>query len=63
MSGYFYGKQIPYNYGDSEATAISNDGTTLKLTPPEGYYSGTDKVTATDADFVAGNILETAEVF
>jgi len=63
MSGYFYGKQIPYNYGDSVATAISNDGTTLKLTPPEGYYSGTDKVTATDADFVAGNILETAEIF
>lgn len=63
MRGYFYGKQIPYNYGDSVATAISNDGTTLKLTPPEGYYSGTDKVTTTDADFVAGNILETAEVF
>jgi len=47
---------MPDNEGDNAASSSSVDGTTLKLVAPEGYYDGTDTVTITDADFVAGNI-------
>ena len=63
MTAYFYGKQIPYNYGDTEAISSSVDGTTLKLVAPEGYFSGTDNLTITDADFLASNIIDSANIF
>ena len=63
MSACFYGKQIPYKVGDNTASSSSVSGTTLKLVSPEGYYGGDDTVTITDEDFVAGNILETKNIF
>lgn len=63
MTAYFYGKQIPYNIGDNVASSSSISDTTLKLVAPEGYYDGDDTVTITDADFIAGNIKDTANIF
>lgn len=45
--------------GDNIALGSSVSGTTLKLTPPKGYYDGsTGFVTITDADFTEENIAE-----
>jgi len=63
MTAYFYGKQIPYNIGDNVASSSSISDTTLKLVAPEGYYDGDDTVTITDAEFIAGNIKDTANIF
>lgn len=50
--------------GDQNATASNVVGTTLKLTPPKGYYDGvTGTVNITDADFVASKILNGTNLF
>lgn len=50
--------------GDNVATASSVSGTTLKLTPPKGFYDGaTGTVNITDADFIADNIKTGINLF
>ena len=50
--------------GDTTSTASSVSGTTLKLVSTEGYRDGTnDKVTITDADFLAANIKSGINIF
>jgi hypothetical protein len=50
--------------GDNIAIASTVSGTTLKLTPPKGYYDGsTGLVTITDGDFIAENIRENINLF
>lgn len=48
---------MPDRAGDNACTSSSVDGTTVKLVAPAGHYDGTDTVTVTDADLVAGNIV------
>lgn len=55
-AGYLVAGTMPNNATDQAASAISNSGTTLKLTAPAGYYPGTVNVTKTDANFLAGNL-------
>ena len=50
--------------GDNIALASAVAGTTLKLTPPKGYYDGsTGLVTLADADFIASNIKNGINLF
>jgi hypothetical protein len=50
--------------GDNINVANSVVGTTLKLTPPKGYYDGsTGRVTITSANFTAGNIKQGINLF
>ena len=50
--------------GDNVALSSSVSGTTLKLSPPKGYYDGvTGTVNITDADFVASKILSGTNLF
>lgn len=50
--------------GDVVNVANSVTGTTLKLTPPKGYYDGsTGKVTIADANFVASKIIAPNNLF
>jgi hypothetical protein len=50
--------------GDNIAIASIVSGTTLKLTPPKGYYDGsTGLVTITDGDFIAENIRSGINLF
>lgn len=50
--------------GDNIATGSSVSGTTLKLTPPKGYYDGsTGTINITDADFVEANIKNGVNLF
>jgi hypothetical protein len=50
--------------GDNIAIDSTVSGTTLKLTPPKGYYDGsTGLVTITDGDFIANNIRENINLF
>jgi hypothetical protein len=50
--------------GDNIAISSTVVGTTLKLTPPKGYYDGsTGLVTITDGDFIAENIRNGINLF
>lgn len=61
---HFLEDRVYHKSGDNANAGTAVDSTTLKLTPPQGYYDGsTDTVTATDADFAAANILDTANIF
>ncbi len=53
-----------HKIGDTTASASGVDGTTLKFTPPRGYYDGTnDKVVKADANFAAANIKSGTSIF
>jgi len=55
---------MPDNAGDTVATSSSVDSTTLKLLAPVGFYDGIDdKVTITDAAFLAANIKHGISIF
>ena len=50
--------------GDNVATSSSVSGTTLKLTPPKGYYDGVSgTVNITDADYIEDNIKSGINLF
>lgn len=55
---------MPDRAGDTAALSSAVVGTTLKLLSSDGYRDGVDdNVTITDADFIAANILDTANIF
>lgn len=50
--------------GDNVATSSSVSGTTLKLTPPKGYYDGVGgTVNITDSDYIESNIKTGTNLF
>ena len=56
---------IPDKTGDVTAPSISRSGTTIKLKPQEGYYSGdaSNNLAYSDANFIASNIKEGISIF
>jgi len=54
---------MPEKAGNFACSSSSISDTTLLLIAPEGYYSGDDNVTITDADFVAAKILSGVTLF
>ncbi|RJE48698.1 MULTISPECIES: hypothetical protein [unclassified Dehalobacter] len=59
-----YTGTMPNRAGETAALSSAVSGTTLKLLASEGYRDGVDdKVTITDADFVAANIKAGVSIF
>ncbi|WP_207668618.1 hypothetical protein [Dehalobacter sp. 12DCB1] len=71
LTGYSVGTEnglidgmMPNRAGETAALSSEVSGTTLKLLASDGYRDGVDdKVTITDADFVAGNIKSGVNIF
>lgn len=56
---------IPIRTGHVTGQSVSRSGTTIRIRPQEGYYSGTstNSVQISDANFVAANIVAGKSIF